>query len=398
EPVAVIASCREGESLPPAFGEAARAIGVSRLRVRALSLGAIGRILRARLCVSFSRPVLLRIHDAAGGNPFFALELARAAVDAAERGDVLAIPESLREVVRSRLAALPDETRAALLVVAAVGQPPSSVVGAIVEDWEKTIEPAVDAGVLELVGDRVRFTHPLLGSAVYSEAPEHRRRSVHRALADVVEEAEQRGRHLALATEGQKERVAAKVARAAVAGAARGAPETAAELAEQARRLTPRSRPERRARRALDAAIYAWSAGDAKRSEATLVDLIESLEPSPTRAEARQLLVKIVDDVDETLAQLGLALEDAAGAPTEQASVLTLRARQRMWAGDFAGAVGDAHAAAAHAKSAGSATHLAVALAREAHARVFAGEPTPYELLDRAVTLERQLGEEIPVG
>jgi DNA-binding CsgD family transcriptional regulator len=398
EPVVVIASRREGESLPPAFGEAARAIGLSRLPVRALSLGAIARIVRAQLSVLFSRPVLLRIHDAAGGNPFFALELARAAAEATERGDVLAIPESLRELVRIRLAALPDAARAALLVVAALGQPQSSVVAAAVEDWEDVIAPAVDAGVIELVGGRVRFTHPLLGSAVYADAPEYRRRRVHLALADIADAAEQRGWHLALATERPNERVAAKVANAAVAAAARGAPETAAELAEQARRLTPRSRLDLRATRALDAAAYAWSAGDAKRGETMLLELIESLPPSPVRAAARQLLVKIVDDVEETLAQLDVALEDAAGAPAAEASVLNLRARQRMWAGDVSGAIADARAAATHAAAAGSAAELAVALGREAHARAFAGESTPHELLERAVSLERSLDERIPVG
>jgi DNA-binding CsgD family transcriptional regulator len=398
EPVAVIASRREGESLPLAFGEAARAIELSRLPVRALSLGAIGRIVRAQLSVSFSRPVLLRIHGAAGGNPFFALELARAASEAAERGDVLAIPESLRELVRSRLAALPDETRAALLVVAALGQPRSSVVAAVVEDWEEAVAPAVDAGVLELVGGRVRFTHPLLGSVVYADAPEHRRRSVHRALADVAVEAEQRGWHLALATEKPNERVATKVANAAVAAAARGAPETAAELAEEARRLTPPSRLDLRATRALDTAAYAWSAGDALRSETILLELIKSLPPSPIRAAARQLLVKIVDDIKETLALLDLALEDADGAPAAEASVLNLRARQRQWAGDFVGAIADAQAAAKHAAAAGSTAELAVALGREAHARVFAGEPVPHELLERAVALERGLDGPIPIG
>jgi DNA-binding CsgD family transcriptional regulator len=398
EPVMVIASRRDGESLPPAFGEAASAIGLSRLPVRALSLGAIARIVRAQLSVSFSRPVLLRIYEAAGGNPFFALELARAAAEAAERGDVLAIPESLRELVQMRLAALPDETRAVLLVVAALGQPQNSVVAAAVEDWEDAVAPAVDAGVLELVGGRVRFTHPLLGAAVYADAPEHRRRSVHRALADVAGEAEHRGWHLALATERPNERVAAKVANAAVAAAARGAPETAAALAEQARRLTPPSRRDLRARRALDAAVYAWSAGDARRSETMLHELIESLPPSLVRAEARQLLVKIVDDMDETLTQLDLALEDAAGAPAKEASVLNLRARQRIWAGDFAGAIADAQAAASHAAAAGSTAELAVALAREWHARAFAGDPGPRDLLERAVALERNLDERIPVG
>jgi len=398
EPVVVIASRREGESLSPAFAEAARAIGLSRLPVRPLSLGAIARIVRVQHSVSFSRPVLLRIHDAAGGNPFFALELARAAAEAAERGDVLAIPESLRELVRIRLTAFPDETRAALLVVAALGQPPSLVVAAAVEDWEDAVAPAIDAGVLEVVGGRVRFTHPLLGSVVYADAPEHRRRSVHRALADVADAAEQRGWHLALATERPNERIAWQVANAAVAAAARGAPETAAELAEQARRLTPPSRLDLRATRALDAAAYAWSAGDARRSETMLLELIESLPPSPVRAAARQLLVKIVDDIAETLAQLDLALEDASGTPAAEASVLNLRSRQRMWGGDFAGAIADAQAAATHANAAGSAAELAVALAREAHARVFAGEPIPRDLLERAVALERSLDERIPFG
>jgi DNA-binding CsgD family transcriptional regulator len=398
EPVVVIASHREGESVPPAFVEAVRAIGLSRLPVRALSLGAIARIVRAQLAVSFSRPVLLRIYAAAGGNPFFALELARAAAEAAARDEILAIPESLRELVGIRLAALPGETRAALLVVAALGQPRSSVVAAAVEDWEDVVAPAVDAGVLELVGGRVRFTHPLLGSVVYADAPEHRRRSVHRALADVADETEQRGWHLALATEQPNVRVAAKVANAAVAAAARGAPETAAELAEHARRLTPPSRLDLRATRTLDTAAYAWSAGDATRSETILLELIASLPPSPVRAAARQLLVKIVDDIDQTLILLDLALEDAAGAPAAEASVLNLRARQRQWAGDFADAIVDARAAGKHAAAAGSTAELAVALGREAHARVFAGEPVPHELLERAVALERSLDGPIPVA
>jgi DNA-binding CsgD family transcriptional regulator len=398
ESLVVIASRREGESLPLAFEEALRAIGFARLPVRALSLGAIGRIVRAQLSVSFSRPVLLRIYDAAGGNPFFALELARAAAEAAERDDVLAIPESLRELVRIRLAALPDETRAALLVVAALGQPQTSVVSAAVDGCEDAVAPAIEAGVLALVGGRVRFTHPLLGSVVYADAPAHRRRSVHRALAEVVDEPEQRGWHLALATERPNERVAAKVASAAVAAAARGAPETAAELAEQASRLTAPSRLDLRATRTLDAAAYAWSAGDAKRSETMLLELIASLSPSPVRAAARQLLVKIVDDIDQTLTLLDLALEDAEGAPAAEASVLNLRARQRQWAGDFAGAIADAQAAAKHAAAAGSTAELAVALGREAHARVFAGEPVPHQLLERAVALERSLDGPIPVG
>ena len=46
----------------------------------------------------------------------------------------------------------------------------------------------------------VRFTHPLLGSAVVARQTPARRRSLHARLADVVPSAEERARHLALAT------------------------------------------------------------------------------------------------------------------------------------------------------------------------------------------------------
>jgi hypothetical protein len=44
----------------------------------ALSVGALHEMLRTRVDVAFPRPVLLRIWETSGGNPFFALELARA--------------------------------------------------------------------------------------------------------------------------------------------------------------------------------------------------------------------------------------------------------------------------------------------------------------------------------
>src|SRR5207245_1233992 len=48
------------------------------LRVGPLSAGALHRVLRDRLDRAFPRQTLLRIHERSGGNPFFALELARA--------------------------------------------------------------------------------------------------------------------------------------------------------------------------------------------------------------------------------------------------------------------------------------------------------------------------------
>ena len=58
----------------------------------------------------------------------------------------------------------------------------------------------------------------------------------------------------------------------------------------------------------------------------------------------------------------------------------------------------DARIAAELANTASAPAELAVALAREAQARLFAGEPLEYELLARAVAVEEQLGDVIPVG
>jgi predicted ATPase len=49
-----------------------------RVTVGPLTLGALQHILRARIGTTLSRSVLRRIHEMSGGNPFFALEIARA--------------------------------------------------------------------------------------------------------------------------------------------------------------------------------------------------------------------------------------------------------------------------------------------------------------------------------
>ena len=61
---------------------------------------------------TFARPTLLRLHEASGGNPFFALELARALGADVDPTQPLPVPATLEALVRARLDGLPDETRA----------------------------------------------------------------------------------------------------------------------------------------------------------------------------------------------------------------------------------------------------------------------------------------------
>ena len=134
------------------------------------------------------------------------------------------------------------------LLAAALGRPPGA-----------DLEPAEQAGMVELDGGVVRFTHPLFATAIYASASAEGRRRVHRRLAAAVDDAEHQARHLALAAEGPDERVAAALERAAHAVGRRGVATAAAELAEQARQLTPARATARIRTRAMLAAEATWS-------------------------------------------------------------------------------------------------------------------------------------------
>ena len=77
-----------------------------------VTVGALFELLAARLSVRLARPVLLRVHVTSGGNPLYALELARA-LDrleiAARPGVPLPVPTSLDELVAERVSSLPPD-------------------------------------------------------------------------------------------------------------------------------------------------------------------------------------------------------------------------------------------------------------------------------------------------
>jgi predicted ATPase len=126
EPVGLLLTRRSDDDAPLPLGldRAATSDHVAWLDVGPLPLGGIRELLRSQLGLGLPRTVLHRIHEQACGNPFYALELARV-VDRghAGAGEPIRLSRSLGELVRGRIAALPDETRAALLVAAALAEP-----------------------------------------------------------------------------------------------------------------------------------------------------------------------------------------------------------------------------------------------------------------------------------
>lgn len=263
EPVGVLVILRSVENAREPFGlDRALTPGrVDHIRLESLTVGAIHRIIRARLGANFPRFVLHQLHQVSVGNPFYAVEIARflqtRGVDF-ETGQPLPIPATLIGSVEARLASLPKRTQEVLLAVAASSLPTVAIVTAAAQHptlVASDLAKAADAGIIEVADERVRFTHPLLAAAHYEAANESQRRGVHKRLAAVVTDVEERGSHLAHATTAPDSDIAHELERAAAIARARGAPEVAARLFEHSRRLTPSTEIENFWRRTNEAAM-----------------------------------------------------------------------------------------------------------------------------------------------
>jgi tetratricopeptide (TPR) repeat protein len=285
ERVGMLLTRRAGEPVPRAL-EGLEPL--PRVVVGPLDLEDVHRLLRDRLGVVFPLPALRRVHAVSGGNPFFALEVGRAfdrqrALLAAGRAPPL--PDRLVELVAGRIAALPAATQDALAATAALSHPTPALVRALAGD-DETLRPAFAAHVVELDGDRLRFSHPLLAAAAYEAVDPLGRRALHRRLAAVVSDEDERARLLALATDGPDAEVAHALERAAARAQKRGASAVAAEFCDQARRLTPPAAAAERDRRAIGAARYHWAAGDTEQARALLKGAVSCASSAEARAEA----------------------------------------------------------------------------------------------------------------
>lgn len=240
---------------------------------------------------------------AAGGNPFWALELGRTLQSAgllrglgSSRAD-LPVPESIAVLLGRKLELQSDDARAALLVVAALSRPTWGATRRALEgtvaDADAAIDAAIAADLITESAGRLRPTHPLLGSAALAAESPGQRHRLHRRLAEITADPEQRARHLALATDGEPD---SEVAHSLEIGAAsarlRGATAAAAELAELAIALTPAADRAAHSRRRLAAAELRFSAGDLARC----CELAESIvRDGPSDSEWPSLLPLLVE-------------------------------------------------------------------------------------------------------
>jgi DNA-binding CsgD family transcriptional regulator/tetratricopeptide (TPR) repeat protein len=288
EPVRLLASCRTGP-LPEVVAEADLGLPGERLIVGAASVGTLQRIVQTRLGQSLSRPTLIRLHRATGGNPMMFLEMARA-LQRRDRepaaDEPLPVPADLRLLVTERLRGLSPQTRQLLLVTAALAQPTVSGVALATddaEDYRRALAEALDAGVLELEGQRLRFAHPLIASIPYEDLTSDARRRLHERLARTVTDPEQHARHAALGAAEASASVAAALDVAARHARGRGSLGRAAELAELAMTTTPVADQGDLLRRTVAVAEYLFLLGDAARARTVVTTGLQAAAPGPDR-------------------------------------------------------------------------------------------------------------------
>jgi DNA-binding CsgD family transcriptional regulator len=295
-----------------------------------LSVAAIFRIVKERFDVMLPRPQLLRVHEASGGNPFFALELARvlSAPMRSRPGQPIELPTNLAALVRDRVASLSEDGRRALLVAAAAPHASAAVVASAAStDGLNEIERA---GVVRVDVDRVVFDHPLVRSAVYSGATSGERRAAHARLAALSQDTEARGRHLALAATQPDASVAGALDAAVDAARRRGALHAAAELAELAVMHTANADADDGWRRRLSLAELTFDSGNASRARALMkeFDLVDV--PEHCRAAALRLKTLVVVETeggDTALAELASARRALSDDVKSTIEALVLSAR-----------------------------------------------------------------------
>ena len=307
-PVGVVLATRpEGDAL-------AELEGIPRLVLGDLAPAEARELLVTRGCgPAVARAVAAEL----GGNPLALTEGSDALTPAERDGraplpDPLPVGARLEQTYGRRFAALPEDTRRALLVTACATTSAAGPIGTAAGPGplDEVLAPAEDAGLVTLAPGHVRFVHPLMRQGVLRFAAPADRRRAHAALADAVPD-RARAWHRAAAVTRPDAAVADALDELAADARSRGAPGVAARALERAADLSVDDAD--RGRRTLAAAV---AAGHASRPAwaLRLVDgLLEETDDPALRAQAVE--------------QRGTALLQE-GRPREAASVFEAEARR----------------------------------------------------------------------
>jgi tetratricopeptide (TPR) repeat protein len=176
---------REGHSLP--------IVGLSQAEVEEFVANRSGRKVDERL--------IANLYEATDGHPLFVegvvrLLAAEGRLDRAVAGDAFKIPDGVQESIRRRLVKLPEETNLVLSIASVIGnevetQLVARVSGSPAEEIVERMEGALRAGIVvdsPIGGSHYRFSHALVGEALYQDLPTNRRIQLHAEIGAAIEE------------------------------------------------------------------------------------------------------------------------------------------------------------------------------------------------------------------
>lgn len=249
-------------------------LGLPQLQLGGLSPEVAATMLDSHLPAGAPPHVRQRLLALADGNPLALQELPRALSPAQLSGhavlpDPVPVSSTIEDAFLHRVDGLSPAARRLLLIAAAERYGGVDLVlhaGGAVGCGTEALTEAEAAGLLTVAGNRLRFRHPLVRSAIYRSASRVQRQVAHAALADGLDpeiDCDRRAWHRAAATVGHDRDVADELERSADRALRRSGHATAATILELAADLSPRSADV--VRRLVAAATAAWAAGQVER-------------------------------------------------------------------------------------------------------------------------------------
>jgi DNA-binding CsgD family transcriptional regulator len=305
----------------------------------------------------------------------------------------LTVPPGLRELAAERIDPLSTSAREVVIAAAALFRPTVAEVAASLNrpnEIESDLLEAERAGILTSHEGRIRFTHPLIASAAYGSAPDAERRRLHRRLAEVVRDPEERARHLARCATEADSWTASEIERAARRAAFGGAQDAAAELFDAAVRLTPQDEHDERARRLLGQAAALNAVGDFAAARALAEQAHDSARAGATQVAVCALLANLAWFAGDARTATSY-LEDASrasGDDDELRGATQAKLVRYTFTDDFARAVAHADEAIPLLPEDTQPFLLAHILIDRFFGSVLLGRPSPRRTFDRALRLE----------
>ncbi len=226
----------------------------------------VGELLFDRFGGRWTPSEITHVFETSEGHPLHAIELGR---ELRQLPGVVATDRTLAAIYGDRWEALDDAARDLAGLIALAVRPTLELLDELRpgDDGDASLDALERAGLIQVGDTSVQYTHALARHAVQLRLGSVERARLHRDLATVVEDAEQRAWHLGQGFRRADEAIAEALERAASVATGRGATADAARILDQAIRLTPSRMAASLDRRRVLLAIALCDSGDFVRSD-----------------------------------------------------------------------------------------------------------------------------------